>query len=287
MVLLLWLTIEHGVGEVLSAAQKARASQYYSLDMIQCYLSYHEPHQTLSPFGPGVKAVISMPMTPFVWEVKRMSPSFELIKLYAHTLRLPTLATCQNIIRQAEETGLSYEDFLSAVLFQEIQQREENQQKQRVKHAHFPLEKYLDSFEWKHLVHVKAVLIWQLASGGFLKRKENVIMIGNPGTGKTHLAIGLGRRLCSQGFKVRYAPAANIATELVEAQEDRTLKPLEKTLLKVDILILDEVSCVSFTRAQGEPIFRVLSERNEHGSVIITTNLEFSLVGQKCFPILG
>ena len=178
-----------------------------------------------------------------------MSQSFELIKLYAHTLRLPTLLSCQDVIRQAEETGLSYEDFLSTVLFREIQQREENQQKRRVKQAHFPLEKCLDSFEWKHLVHVEAALIWQLATGEFVKRKENVMMIGNPGTGKTHLAIGLGRRLCSQGFKVRYATASSLATELVEAQEDRTLRQLEKTLLKVDLLILDELSYVSFTRA--------------------------------------
>ena len=205
-----------------------------------------------------------------------MSQSFELIKLYAHTLRLPTLLSCQDVIRQAEETGLSYEDFLSTVLFREIQQREENQQKRRVKQAHFPLEKCLDSFEWHHLVHVEAALIWQLASGDFVKRKENVIMIGNPGTGKTHLAIGLGRRLCNQGFKVRYVTASSLATELVEAQEDRTLRQLEKILLKVDLLILDELSYVSFTRAQAELLFQVLSERNERGSVIITTNLEFS-----------
>jgi len=205
-----------------------------------------------------------------------VSTSQELIKLYAHTLKLPTLVSGQDIIRQAEETGLGYEEFLCEVLFREIRQREENQQRRRVRQAHFPLEKCLDSFEWKHLIHVEAALIWQLASGEFVERKENVIMIGNPGTGKTHLAIGLGRRLCSQGFKVRYDTAGSLATELVEAQEDRTLRQLEKTLLKVDLLILDELSYVSFTRSQGELLFQVLSERNERGSVIITTNLEFS-----------
>jgi len=159
-----------------------------------------------------------------------MSQSFELIKLYAHTLRLPTLATCQDIIRQAEETGLSYEDFLSTVLFREIQQREENQQKRRVKQAHFPLEKCLDSFEWKHLVHVEAALIWQLATGEFVKRKENVMMIGNPGTGKTHLAIGLGRRLCSQGFKVRYATASSLATKVGRSSRRSNLEAIRKNL---------------------------------------------------------
>ncbi|HOL68172.1 MAG TPA: ATP-binding protein, partial [bacterium] len=132
-----------------------------------------------------------------------MTARQELIKVYARQLKLPTLTSCQEVIRQ-------------------------------------------------------------------------VIMIGNPGTGKTHLAIGLGRRLVSQGFNVRYYTAARLASELVEAEQERNLTRLVKSLQKLDLLILDELSYLSFTRHQAELMFQVVSERNERGSIIITTNLEFS-----------
>ncbi|MGI6468195.1 MAG: ATP-binding protein [Syntrophomonadaceae bacterium] len=155
-----------------------------------------------------------------------MNPGQEMIKLYAKQLRLPTLAQIDDLIRQAEEQGLSYADFLGQVLQREIHQREENQQRLKIRKAKFPLDKSLDTFDLSRLTQVEDALIWQLATGEFVKHRENVIMIGNPGNGKTHLAIGLGRRMCSYGF--------------------------------------------------AELLFHVLSERNERGSVIITTNLEFS-----------
>lgn len=150
---------------------------------------------------------------------------------------LPSLSNCQDVIRQAQERGLGYEEFLCEVLLREIKQREENQQRRRVRQAHFPLGKSLDTFKFEHLAHIEEAFIWQLAAGEFVERKENVIMIGNPGTGKTHLSIGLGRRLCSKGFKVRYYIISNLVIELVEAQEDRNLRRLEKSLEKVDLLI--------------------------------------------------
>ena len=108
-------------------------------------------------------------------------------------------------------------------------------------------------------------------------------MIGNPGTGKTHLAIGLGRRLCKEGFSVRFYTAANLVTELSEAQEFHRLTKVEKNLSKVDLLIVDELSYLTFSKAHTELLFHVLSNRNERGSVIITTNLEFSRWGE-LFP---
>lgn len=118
--------------------------------------------------------------------------------------------------------------------------------------------------------------IWQLAGGEFVRRCENVIAIGNPGTGKTHLAIDLGRRLCREGFKVRFYTVAQLVEELSEAQEIKRLSRLHAQLLKLDALILDELSYLTFSKAQAELLFHVLSDRNERGSVIITTNLEFS-----------
>jgi DNA replication protein DnaC len=160
--------------------------------------------------------------------------------------------------------------------------RQENHQQRRVKEARFPLAKSLDTFDFTNLQNVREPLIWQLANGEFEKR-ENIIMIGNPGTGKTHLAIGLGTRLCRQGCRVRFYTAANLATELSEAQENHRLSRLEKSLAKIDLLIVDELSYLTFSKPHSELLFHVLSTRNERGSVIITTNLEFSRWGE-LFP---
>lgn len=205
-----------------------------------------------------------------------MNPQQEMIKLYSKQLKLPTLAHIDDVLRQTEESGLGYAAFLCEVLQREIYQREENQQRRKIRQAKFPLDKSLDTLDIKRLAKVEEAVIWQLATGDFVKRRENVIMIGNPGHGKTHLAIGLGRRMCSYGFKVRFYTAGNLATELIEAQHERGLLRLEKSITQLDLLILDELSYLSFTRQQAELLFHILSERNERGSVIITTNLKFS-----------
>lgn len=199
-----------------------------------------------------------------------------MINIYARQLKMPTLRQYADVVRLAEEKGLNYEDFLSEILVKELRQREENQHKRRIATAGFPLEKSLDTFEFNRLQHVEEAIIWQLASGEFVSRKENVILIGNPGTGKTHLAIGLGRRLCAKGYRVRFYTASKLVTELTEARDEYQLTRLTSTLKKTDLLILDELSYLSFDRQQAELLFHVLSERNERGSVMITTNLEFS-----------
>ena len=117
-----------------------------------------------------------------------------MIKLYAKQLKLPTLAQAEDLIRQAEESGHGYSAFLCEVLQREIRQREENQQRRKIRQARFPLDKSLDTLDLKRLVNVEEAVIWQLATGEFVKRQENIIMIGTPGMGKTHLAIGLGHR---------------------------------------------------------------------------------------------
>ncbi|MBO8158452.1 IS21-like element helper ATPase IstB [Thermosyntropha sp.] len=207
----------------------------------------------------------------------------DVISLYAKQLRLPTLAMYSDVVRQAEEMGWGYEEFLCELLRRELKQREENQRKRRIHQAHFALDKSLDMFDFDLLPNVEEAYIWQLANGEFVERKENIILIGNPGSGKTHLAIGLGRRLCGLGYRVSYYTAANLVTELGEAQQDRQLSKITRNLNKSDLLILDELSYLSFTRAQSELLFHVLSDRNERGSVIITTNLEFSKWGE-IFP---
>jgi DNA replication protein DnaC len=207
----------------------------------------------------------------------------ELIKLHAKQLKLPTVSRYEEALRQAEEQGWGYEQFLCELMSREVEQRQLNQQARRMRAARFPLKKSLDDFDFKNLPHVEEAVVWQLATGEFIDRHENIIMIGNPGTGKTHLAIGLGIRLCKQKYKVLFYTAANLITELVEARDDQRLSRLEQKLEKVDLLIVDELSYLTFSKSQSELLFHVLSIRNERGSVIITTNLEFSRWGE-LFP---
>lgn len=195
-------------------------------------------------------------------------------------MKLPTLTSYEELLRQAQQDGWGYEQFLCEVLQKEVAQRIENQQNRRIKAARFPLVKSLDQFQFDNLPSVPEALVWQLATGEFVDRQENVIMIGNPGTGKTHLSIGLGRRLCRQGYKVRFYTAANLVTELSEAQQDLKLTRLQRLLRKLDLLIVDEMSYLTFSKPHAELLFHVLSDRNERGSVMLTTNLEFSRWGE-------
>ena len=116
----------------------------------------------------------------------------------------------------------------------------------------------------------------QLASCDFIKQRQNIVMIGNPGSGKTHLSIALGMNACEAGYRVKFYTAVNLAAELAEAVQMNRLSRFEKALNKNELLIIDELSYLTFNRYQSEMLFQVISERSERSSVIITTNLEFS-----------
>ena len=205
------------------------------------------------------------------------------VRAYAKQLGLPTFAQADDLLRAAREGSWNYEEFLAQLMAGELRERRENRLQRLTRSAKFPLPKSLDTFDFKRLPNMDADRVWQLAGDEFVRRCENVITIGNPGTGKTHLAIGLGRRLCREGFKVRFCTAAQLVEELSEAQESKRLSRLHTRLLRLDVLILDELSYLTFSKTHAELLFHVLSSRNERGSVIITTNLEFSRWGE-LFP---
>ncbi len=204
-----------------------------------------------------------------------INPTKETIKLYAKQLRTPSFSQYEDIIRQLNNSD-SYEHFLSKMMQKEIAIRQENQQKRKVKAAKFPYFKTIDDFDFNRLEHVSSACIWELASCDFIKSRQNIVMIGNSGSGKTHLSIGLGLKACNAGFNVKFYTAANLVNELSEALQIHKLAKFEKTLSKVDLLILDELSYLTFNRHQSELLFQVISERSERGSVIVTTNLAFS-----------
>lgn len=197
------------------------------------------------------------------------------IEHYAKLLRTPTFNQYPDIIRQLEHDK-SYDDFLIALMKSELDSRQESTRRRKVKAAKFPYMKTLDEFDCTRLEHIDQSLIHELASCDFVAKNQNIIMIGNPGTGKTHLSIALGIKACMQGFNVKFFTAANLSNELIEAQDNHRLMKLEKQIARADLLIIDELSYLTFNRHQSELLFKVVADRSERKSVIVSTNLKFS-----------
>lgn len=200
----------------------------------------------------------------------------EQIRFYAKQLKIPSFAEYQEVLRQADPSA-GFGDLLLELMKAETGSRQENQNRRRLKAAGFPYLKTMEEFDCSQLNDaVSHLFLQELASCQFVQNRQNVIMIGNPGRGKTHLAIALGLKACTQGYNVLFKNAAILSTELCEAKDNYHLGKLERTLAKADLLILDELSYLSFNRHQSELLFKVISDRSEKSSTIVTTNLPFS-----------
>ena len=200
----------------------------------------------------------------------------EQIRLYAKQLKLPSFAEYKEVLRQADPSA-GFADLLLELMKAETASRQENQNRRRLKAVGFPYLKTMEEFDCSQLNDaVSPLFLHELASCQFIQNRQNVIMIGNPGRGKTHLAIALGLKACTQGYNVLFKNAATLSTELCEAKDNYHLGKLERTLAKADLLILDELSYLSFNRHQSELLFKVISDRSEKSSTIVTTNLPFS-----------
>ena len=199
----------------------------------------------------------------------------QLISMYAKQLRIPTFIHYDEVIRQLEGNK-GFDDFLVALMRTELDSRQESNRKRKIHAARFPYRKTLEEFDFSYLENVSEAQIHQLASCDFIQNKQNVVMIGNPGTGKTHLSIALGLKACMQGLNVRFYTAANLSNELIEALDGHRLLKLEKQIAGCDLLIIDEMSYLTFNRHQSELLFKVIADRSERKSVIVSTNLAFS-----------
>ena len=200
----------------------------------------------------------------------------EQFRLYARLLKLPTFVCYPDILRRAQPNA-RFDELLLELMNAESAQRQDNQNRKRLKAAGFPCTKTLEELDMsRYGGELSDIFLNELASCRFISEKKNVVMIGNPGRGKTHMAIGLGLKACELGLNVLFKNASTLSTELTEAKDNYMLGRLGKRIRQADLLILDEMSYVSFDRFQSELLFKVISDRSECGSVIVTTNLAFS-----------
>lgn len=200
----------------------------------------------------------------------------EQIRILAKQLKIPTFANYYEVIRQAKPDD-TFNRLLLSLMNRELEQRQENQNRRRLKQAGFPYTKTLDELDLsRYNGSISEVFVNELSSCRFIREKKNLVMIGNPGRGKTHIAIGIGLKACAAGMNVMFKNAAALSTELSEAKDNYSLGKLEKRIQRADLLILDEMGYVSFDRFQSELLFRVVADRSERGSIIVTTNLAFS-----------
>ena len=196
---------------------------------------------------------------------------------YLKRLRLPTIrAQLGAYVREANEQQIGYETFLFHLLSIEVAEREVKKKAALRKKAQFPLEKDLASFRFEEAPFVPKRRILELADGSYIQEKRNVLFVGNSGTGKSHLMIALGNIAVDQGHTVRYYTAAHLSNELMEAQDQKRLLQIEKQWMAADVVLIDEVGYIPYHPRAAELMFQFFAARYERGSMIITSNREFS-----------
>jgi len=199
-----------------------------------------------------------------------------LIKSNLKALRLPTIAAeFEKLARDAAESNQDYLDYLLRLTEMELAARTSNALNKRIKDAGFPAGKGLESFDFTAAKSVSKPKTLELARCQWIVERENCVLIGSVGTGKTHLAESLGLAACHEGHRVRFFTAAQLVQELEKAQHQYGIDRLLKQLDRADLLIVDELGYVSFSRAGAELLFQVFSDRYERRSLLITSNLAF------------
>ena len=202
------------------------------------------------------------------------------VELYCRKLRLPSLKQgFTQVVREAIVNNQHPLDFLVACLSLEADGRMQRLLQKRIKQARFPATKTLDRYDFSLVPDLSRPRMLDLAEGGFIQEKDNVVILGPSGLGKTHLAIGIGMGAILAGYQVRFTTAAALAQELRLAHKELRLPKLLKGYSRQELVIVDELGYVSLAE-EGSLLFQFFAERYERGSVLITSNLEFSRWGE-------
>lgn len=199
------------------------------------------------------------------------------LELYLKQLHLPTfLLNYQAYAQDATRTDLPYERYLLALCEAEMNQRDANRIERCIAQAKFPVVKDLASFDFNAAPTIPKMRVLELAQGGYMARAETIILIGNPGLGKTHIATGLALAACKQGKRVRFYTAASLVNDLLSAQKDLRLSKFTAYICKHELLVLDELGFIPFSKDSAQLLFQICSDLNERVSIIVTTNLRFA-----------
>ena len=193
-------------------------------------------------------------------------------------LKLPTvLREYDKVARECARDGVDHPRYLLRLIELELIDRERRVVERRIRQARFPAPKSLDTFDFTTIpsLNTMLVLVLELARCEYILRRENIIALGNSGTGKTHVALALGLAACQKGFSVAFMTAASLVHQLMEARDEKRLLKLQRELQAVKLLIIDELGYVPLSPTGAELLFEVFSQRYERGSTIVTSNLPF------------
>jgi DNA replication protein DnaC len=200
-----------------------------------------------------------------------------LLEHHLKTLRLPTmLREYDRMARLCAVEEVDYPRYLLRMAELELLDRERRATDRRIRQAKFPVTKSLDSFDFLAIPSLNKSLVLELARSEFLLRKENVLLLGNSGTGKTHIALALGLAACQGGYRVRFITASALVSELIEARDEKKLLRFQKQIASYQLLIVDELGFVPLSKTGAELLFEMLSQRYERGSTLVTSNLPFA-----------
>lgn len=202
--------------------------------------------------------------------------SLVLLQHHLKLLRLPTIHDeCQKLATRCAQENVDHLAFLLQLCELELLDREKRGAQRRLRAARFPNQKTLDDFKFESQPSLNRLLVAELLRCQYIEQRESVILIGNPGTGKTHVATALAVEACHRGYQVRFYRVTELVTQLMEARDERQLLRLKAQLAKLDLLVLDELGYVPASKLGAELLFDVISTAYERQSVIVTTNLPF------------
>ncbi|MGD0470278.1 MAG: IS21-like element helper ATPase IstB [Terriglobales bacterium] len=199
-----------------------------------------------------------------------------LLEHHLKALRLPTmLREYDKLARTCAQEKSTFPQYLLRLTELELLDRDRRATERRIRQAKFPVVKSLDSFDFLAIPALNKTLVLELARSEYLDRKENILLLGNSGTGKTHIALALGLAACQRGHRVRFITAAALVGELIEARDEKYLRRFQKQLAAHELLIIDELGYVPLSKTGAELLFETISQRYERASTLITSNLPF------------